>query len=253
MVPVSRILHRKHPLTMQIPRHIAIIMDGNGRWAQQQGLPRVEGHRRGADVVKRIVEKCAASEIECLTLYCLSCENWKRPAEELDALMQLLRTFLVSEREKMVREKISLRILGSRDGLPSEVLDEIDRTVAATQAATQTEKNLTLALAINYGGRQEILRAVQKLAEQVAEGDLEPRAIDAALFDATLDTAGMPDPDLLIRTAGEYRLSNYLLWQISYAEIFITERCWPEFSVELLDEALIEYSRRKRKFGAIEQ
>jgi undecaprenyl diphosphate synthase len=223
--------------------HIAIIMDGNGRWANRQGLPRYEGHRAGAERVREITDACAEHKIEQLTLYCLSSENWKRPKAELDFLMSLLREYLVNERETLMKNDIRLSVIGRRTGIPDEILAEMDRSVEMT---TQN-KGLRLCLAINYGSRGEIVDAVKKIVEKKIPGE----AIDETCISDHLDTAGMAEPDLLIRTAGELRLSNYLLWQLSYAEIWVTEKCWPEFDKMLLNQALNDFQNRKRKFGGL--
>jgi undecaprenyl diphosphate synthase len=230
-----------------MPRHIAVIMDGNGRWAQQRGLPRVEGHQRGTQSVRAIVEECCRLGIEQLTLYCLSVENWKRPQLELDFLMALLHQYLLEERAEIMEQNIRFTTIGRRDGLPDEVLREIDENIRLSRKNT----GLTLCLAINYGGRTELVDAARSLARQVQQGNLTPDKIDEPAFDAALYTAGMPDPDLLIRTAGEMRVSNFLLWQISYAELWVTERCWPEFDTETLHEALRDFARRERRFGGL--
>jgi undecaprenyl diphosphate synthase len=231
----------------QLPRHVAIIMDGNGRWAQRRGLPRIIGHRTGIKSVRAVVEEGCRLGLEQLTLYCLSVENWKRPPRELKFLMRLLRHFLVAERAELMEQNVRLTMIGRRDGLPAEVLDELDRT------AEQTSKNtgMTLALAINYGGRTEIADAARRLAADVRAGRLDPERVDEAAFESYLYTAGMPDPDLLIRTAGELRVSNYLLWQISYAEIYVTDVLWPDFRAPDLHASLMAFARRQRKFGAL--
>jgi undecaprenyl diphosphate synthase len=231
------------------PRHIAIIMDGNGRWAERQGRPRMDGHTRGADSVECIVEEAVRLGIEQLTLYCLSSENWKRPAHELDFLMQLLEQYLVEQRSQLIRQNIRFVTIGSRVGLPETALAEIDESMRLTASNT----GLRLALAINYGGRQELVAATQRIAEKVARGELAPGDITEETISDHLDTAGHPDPDLLIRTAGEMRISNFLLWQISYAELWVTDRCWPEFRVPEFHEALREYARRVRRFGGLER
>lgn len=231
----------------QLPRHIAIIMDGNGRWAQHRGLPRVFGHRRGIQSVRAVTEECRRLGVQNLTLYCLSVENWKRPQREIRFLMRLLRHFLVVERNELAAENIRLKMIGEREGLPSEVLDEMDRTAEMTRA----NSGMTLTLAVNYGGRTEIAKAARLIAEKVAKGDLRPEDVSETVFDQHLDTAGMPDPDLLIRTAGELRVSNYLLWQISYAEIWVTDVNWPDFREAHLAEALHSYAGRKRKYGGL--
>ena len=229
------------------PRHIAIIMDGNGRWAQRQGMPRIEGHRRGVATVRRITEHCARLGIEQLTLYCLSSENWRRPEAELRFLMQLLEQYMIEERSLLMRERIRLAIIGRRTAIPDTTLAELDRTVELCAA----NDGMRLCLAINYGSRGEIVDAARRLAADAAAGRLDPATIDEATFAARLDTAGMPDPDLLIRTAGEMRISNFLLWQISYAELWVTEVAWPEFTEADLDEAITAFTRRDRRFGGL--
>ncbi len=235
------------PAAVRRPRHIAIIMDGNGRWAQNRGLPRIEGHRQGVASVRRITEHCARLGVEQLTLYCLSSENWRRPAAELDFLMHLLEQYMIEERALLMRERIRIAMIGRRDGLPEATLAAMDRTVGMCAA----NDGMRLCLAINYGGRGEIVAAAQKLAEEARAGTLDPAAIDEELFAARLDTAGMPEPDLLVRTAGEMRISNFLLWQISYAELWVTEALWPDFSEAHLDEAIRAFASRERRFGGL--
>jgi undecaprenyl diphosphate synthase len=230
-----------------LPRHVAIIMDGNGRWAQQRGLPRIEGHRRGVSTVRRITEHCARRGIEQLTLYCLSSENWRRPEAELRFLMHLLEQYMIEERGLLMRERIRLAMIGRREGLPASTLAELDRTVAMCAA----NDGMRLCLAINYGARGEIADAARRLAEDAQAGRLDPATIDEQVFAARLDTAGMPDPDLLVRTAGEMRLSNFLLWQISYAELWVTDVAWPEFTEADLDAAIAAFAARDRRFGGL--
>ncbi|MDR3183616.1 MAG: di-trans,poly-cis-decaprenylcistransferase [Planctomycetaceae bacterium] len=223
--------------------HIAIIMDGNGRWANRQGLPRHEGHRAGAVKVREITEECAKRRLEQLTLYCLSSENWKRPKTELDFLMQLLKEYIVSERPTMMHHNVRLSVIGQRSGIPDDVLAEMDKSAAMTADNT----GIRLCLAINYGSRGEITEAVRKIvSEKIPAEKIDEKCVSQHLYTAT-----MPDPDLLIRTAGEMRLSNYLLWQSSYSEIWVTEKCWPEFGAPLLEEALQAYSKRTRKYGGL--
>jgi undecaprenyl diphosphate synthase len=235
------------PAADRRPRHIAIIMDGNGRWAQTRGLPRIEGHRQGVASVRRITEHCARLGVEQLTLYCLSSENWRRPAAELDFLMHLLEQYMVEERALLMRERIRIAMIGRRDGLPEATLAAMDRTVGMCAA----NDGMRLCLAINYGGRGEIVAAAQKLAEEARAGTLDPAAIDEDLFAARLDTAGMPEPDLLVRTAGEMRISNFLLWQVSYAELWVTDALWPDFTEAHLDEAIRAFASRERRFGGL--
>jgi undecaprenyl diphosphate synthase len=231
------------------PRHIAVIMDGNGRWAQSQGLPRVEGHRRGVASVRQTVEECARLGIEQLTLYCLSSENWKRPQSELDFLMHLLEQYMIEERSTIMEQNIVVRIIGRRDGIPASVLAEMDKTIEMSS----TNSGTRLCLAINYGGRGEMVDAVRRIAEEVRDGKLAPSQIDEQCLSEYLYTAGMPDPDLLIRTAGELRISNFLLWQISYAELWVTDLCWPEFREPDLHDAIRDFASRDRRFGGLNQ
>jgi undecaprenyl diphosphate synthase len=231
----------------QLPRHVAIIMDGNGRWAERRGLPRIIGHRQGIKSVRAVVEEGCRLGLEQLTLYCLSVENWKRPPRELTFLMRLLRHFLVIERRELMDQNVQLRMIGRRDGLPRDVMLEFEGT------ARQTASNdgMILCLAVNYGGRTEIGDAARRLAEDIRAGRLEPGQVDEATFASYLNTAGMSDPDLLIRTAGEMRISNFLLWQISYAELWVTPTLWPDFRGDDLLEACRAFAARERKFGGL--
>jgi undecaprenyl diphosphate synthase len=230
-----------------LPDHVAIIMDGNGRWARQRGLPRIEGHARGAHSVRTTVEECCRLGIGQLTLYCLSSENWKRPQTELDFLMLLLEKYLIEERREILDQNIRFTTIGRREGLPDNVLREIDENIRLSQDNTGT----CLCLAINYGGRTELIDAVRAVARQVRDGTLSLDAVDEAVINNALYTAGMPDPDLLIRTAGEMRVSNFLLWQISYAELWVTDLCWPDFDRATLHQALRDYAGRERRFGGL--
>jgi len=231
----------------RLPRHVAIIMDGNGRWAVERGGERVEGHLRGADVVRSTVTECCQLGIGQLTLYCFSAENWKRPAEEVAFLMLLLKQYLLDERQLLLDENIRFRIIGRREGIPDDVQAEMDESIRRTAGNT----GLTLCLAINYGSRTEIVDAVRALAERVKRGELQPADIDEEAVSEALYTAGMRDPDLLIRTAGEMRVSNYLLWQISYAELWVTPKCWPDFDAETLHDACRAFAARDRRFGGL--
>lgn len=254
--PATTTLH--HPVAQQpvtpsaaenvMPKHIAIIMDGNGRWAKRQGKERTFGHRAGARTAREIIEHCARLKLQQLTLYSFSIENWSRPAAEINELMHLYAQYLVSERDLMARNNIRFRQIGRREGLPDEVLRQIDETVARLDQNT----GMTLCLAVNYGARTEITDAVREIAREVQAGRLNPEDIEPGIIQGHLYTAGMPDPDLLIRTAGEMRLSNYLLWQISYAELYVTDVCWPEFRAADLDQAIAAYSKRQRRFGGLE-
>ena len=229
------------------PRHIAVIMDGNGRWAQRRGLPRIEGHRHGVASVRRTTEEAARLDIAQLTMYCLSSENWKRPQHELDFLMALLEQYMVEERTTLMRENVRLNVIGRRQGIPASVLREMDKTIDMSAVNT----GLQLCLAINYGGRAELLDAVQRIARQVQSGQLQPDELCETTIKEHLYTADMPDPDLLIRTAGEMRVSNFLLWQISYAEIWVTDDCWPDFRENHLHEAIRTFATRQRRFGGL--
>jgi undecaprenyl diphosphate synthase len=231
----------------RLPRHVAVIMDGNGRWAVDRGQERVFGHLRGADTVRTVTEECARLGIDQLTLYALSVENWKRPKPELDFLMALLKQYLADERPTLQRNDIRFAVIGRRDGLPADVLAEIDDCTRFTAA----HKGLRLCLAINYGGRTELVDAARALAAKAARKEIQPDAIEEPDVAAALYTAGMADPDLLIRTAGEMRVSNFLLWQISYAELWVTPTRWPDFGVETLHAALRDYAARDRRFGGL--
>lgn len=237
----------------RLPRHIAVIMDGNGRWAVRRGRDRVAGHRQGALTVRNIVTECARLRQEMggpdfLTLYSFSMENWKRPLQEVSALMEMYVEYLRNERKTMMDNNIRFRQIGRLDNLPPMVLQEMQTTLDLTRQ----NDGLTLVLALNYGSRTEIADAVRAIAEQVREGAINPDEIDEQLISDNLYTAGMPDPDLLIRTAGEMRISNYLLWQISYAELFVSPVLWPDFAVNDLHEALHSFAARNRRFGALD-
>ncbi len=231
-----------------LPRHIAIIMDGNGRWARRQGLPRLRGHEAGAKTVRDIVTHCARLKIEALTLFSFSTENWKRPSDEIEFLMGLYVQYLIAERETIMGNNVRFLHIGRRAGLPQSVLDEMDATVSMSRGNT----GLKLCLALNYGSRDEIVDAVRSIANKVRDARLSPDEIDESVISNELYTAGLPDPDLLIRTANERRISNFLLWQISYAELFISEKLWPEFTPADLDAALIDFAGRERRFGGIQ-
>lgn len=224
-------------------------MDGNGRWAIERGLTRIEGHRAGAESARAVVEECGTLGIDTLILYSFSMENWNRPVEEVDALMGLLLEYLPREREDLLANNVRFRVIGSRDGLDPEVLAAVDGLVEATARCT----GLQLVLAINYGSRQELTDATRRIAEAVQRGDLDPGDIDEDTISSNLWTAGLPDPDLLIRTAGEHRLSNYLLWQISYAELHVADCFWPEFNAQRLREAIRDFAGRNRRFGTLDQ
>jgi undecaprenyl diphosphate synthase len=238
----------------KFPRHIAVIMDGNGRWAVKRGLERVRGHQQGARTVRDVVTECARLRTEhggpdFLTLYSFSLENWKRPTDEVSFLMQMYIDYLRQERTTMMENNIRFLQIGQMENLPDPVLDE----VSITLEQTQKNNGLTLVLALNYGSRAEITDAVRAIAEEVREGRLRPEQITEATISNHLYTAGMPDPDLLVRTAGEMRISNYLLWQISYAELFVSPVLWPDFGVDDLHAAIRSFAGRSRRFGALDR
>ena len=240
--PPAEILHPD-----RIPQHVAIIMDGNGRWASAHGMSRSEGHAQGALAVRGVLEAAGELGIRYLTLFSFSSENWKRPRPEIEALMGLFVHYLAAEREALIANNIRLLQIGEREGLPEDALKELDATLDATSGCTGP----TLVLAVNYGSRNEITRAVRRIAERVQRGEIDPGEITDETIAENLDTAGIPDPDLLIRTSGESRLSNYLLWQISYAELYITPTLWPDFDRESLIEAVNDYAGRERRFGGL--
>lgn len=230
-----------------LPRHIAIIMDGNGRWAKQRGLARIEGHRQGTEAVRTVVTQCARLGIECLSLYTFSTDNWKRPRAEVDALMALYAHYLADRRPEIMENDIRVRQIGLRAGLPADVVRELE----LTESQSAQNRGLTLLTAVNYGSRAEIVDAVRALAERVAAGTLRPDEITEDRLGAELDTAGLPDPDLVIRTGGEMRLSNFLLWQVSYAEFYSTPTLWPDFGTDDLHAAIRDFARRERRYGDV--
>lgn len=230
-----------------IPRHIAIIMDGNGRWAKERGLPRTEGHRSGADTVRRVTEGCGELGVEYLTLYAFSSENWKRPKREVDALMKLLEQFLRTKTKEMQEQNIRLQAIGRLHDLPKSCQDQLHKSIETTSQ----NSGLTLILALSYGGREEIIDGVKSLLDSVEKGHLDKGMIDGDVFSKHLYTRYYPDPDLLIRTSGELRLSNFLLWQLSYTEFYITQKLWPDFGKDDLKDAIREYGRRQRRFGGV--
>lgn len=238
--------HDDIPLT-QRPRHIAIIMDGNGRWAAAKKFPRTQGHLEGVKRVEDIVVEAAKMRIEVLTLYTFSTENWNRPEFEVNMLMQTLMSVLHKKVSMLCDNNIRLGIIGRREGVPESVLNAFDEAVKRTSV----NSGMLLNLAFNYGGRREIIDAVTKIAEEVKSGNLKPSDIDEKVFGNALYTAGIPDPDLLIRTSGEQRISNFLLWQLSYAEFYFTEKYWPEFDAQEFYRALYTYSKRERRYGKV--
>jgi len=229
----------------RLPRHVAIIMDGNGRWASGRGLPRIEGHRRGKDAVRAVVESARRLGIPYLSLYAFSSENWNRPQDEVNGLMGLLRRYLVSELRKMMKNQIRLVAIGNLKKLPRDVQEALRRNMEATRHNT----GMTVVLAVSYGGREEITDAMRALAREVSRGTLDPEQICEEMVSGRLSTAGIPDPDLLIRTSGEMRISNFLLWQIAYAELYITPTLWPDFKEAEFVAALAHYQNRERRFG----
>jgi len=228
-----------------IARHVAIIMDGNGRWAAERGLPRVEGHRQGVESVRRTVEAAIELGITHLTLFSFSSENWSRPQQEIRDLFGLLRRFVRRDLAELHKNGVKIRVIGARSGLESDILRMLDDAVELTKDNTA----LNLTIAFNYGARDEIARAAQKIAEDAKQGLIDPSDVTPERFATYLDTAGLPDPDLLIRTSGELRLSNFLLWQLAYAEFVFVDVYWPDFSKELFEAAIAEYQRRNRRFG----
>ncbi len=232
-----------------LPKHLAIIMDGNGRWAQRRSLPRVEGHRKGADSVRAVVRACRRWGIPVLTLFAFSKENWNRPVDEVEALMDLLMEYLETERQEMMDRGIRLQVIGR----PEDFRQDIQAALRESVEATAGNKEMILNLALSYSGRSEILRGLSRVLEEVRAGRLDPEEICEELFSECLDTRGLPDPDLLIRTSGERRISNFFLWQMAYTEIYFTETLWPDFSEEELLEALRDYERRERRFGRISE
>jgi len=235
------------PDSQRVPRHVAIIMDGNGRWAAQRQLPRIEGHRRGTQAVEKTLEAAVEAGVEYLTLYAFSVENWSRPGMEVQALMMLLIETLKHYEKKLMEQQIRLRAIGRLQDLPEDVLRQLKKTEEATAGNTR----MTLLLALSYGSRVELTEAIRDLAERARAGELDPASIDEKMISGHLYTAGIPDPDLLIRTSGEMRLSNFLLWQLSYTEIYVTPVFWPDFGREDFFKAVAEYSNRHRRFGGV--
>ena len=231
--------------TADVPRHVAIIMDGNGRWAARKGLPRVAGHREGAEAVRRTLKAAVEAGVECLTLYAFSSENWRRSEEEVTDLKGLMRFYLERELDELAREGVRLKFIGD----PSAFGEELWKRLQLASARTAQNERLTLVVALNYGSQQELVRAAQILAAKVRDGGLEPDAIDEAAFENALQTADLPPLDLLIRTSGEVRLSNFLLWQAAYAELVFMDLLWPDFDKLALGEALTQYAQRQRRFG----
>ena len=226
--------------------HVAIVMDGNGRWAKRRGLPRLAGHKRGVETVRRIVEACPDLGVKYLTLFAFSTENWKRSDEEVSGLMQLFRNYMAREAERLIGSDVRLRFIGNREGLPDDILRMMDDLEGRTKDRTKFGLNI----ALNHGGRDEMTRVARRIALKVQSGEIAPEAITQEVMDAHLDTAGIPDPDLVIRTSGEYRISNFLLWQAAYAEYEFVDALWPDFTPEMLGEILGRFGTRERRFGA---
>jgi undecaprenyl diphosphate synthase len=231
------------------PAHVAIIMDGNGRWAERRGLPRTEGHRRGADAARRVVRAAAERGIGVLTLHCFSTHNWARPRAEVAALMALLRDFLVGERAELVRSGVRVRAIGELSRLPAPVREALE----SLRAETATGRRLTLCLALSHGGRASLIEAARTLAAAALAGTIDPSRLDSPSFAAALPTAGLPDVDLVIRTSGEQRLSDFLPWETAHAELYFTDVCWPDFDAAALDRALAWFAGRQRRYGRTER
>ena len=230
-----------------IPRHIAIIMDGNGRWAKSRGLPRIKGHERGADAVRECVEGCGELKVEFLTLYAFSAENWQRPKTEIMALMHLLEKFLKEKTPELLEKNVRLQAIGRLTDLPASCQKQLHKSIEATARNT----GLTLILALSYGARLEIIDGIKSLLRQIEEGHIDKAMIDVEMFSKHLYTRYYPDPDLLIRTSGEMRLSNFLLWQLSYTEMYVTPKLWPDFTKQDLLAAVEEYGQRQRRYGGV--
>jgi undecaprenyl diphosphate synthase len=233
------------PQTQIVPRHVAIIMDGNGRWARQRNRPRTFGHSEGVEALRRTVEAAGEAGVEYLTVFGFSTENWRRPIEEVNALFDLLRLYVARDLDKLVREGVRVRVIGARDGLQRDIAAIIDDA----EARTRHNSKLNLTIAFNYGGQDEIARAARRVAEDVAAGKLNAADIDAKLFETYLDTDDLPPPDVLVRTSGEFRLSNFMLWQSAYAELVFLDVLWPDFGKDALAQAIDVYRRRERRYG----
>ncbi len=234
---------------MNIPQHVAIILDGNGRWAKAKGMPRNYGHMEGAKTVEKICEEAWKMGIKYLTVYAFSTENWKRPQEEVDALMKLLRNYMKTCLKTAAKNDMVVRVIGDKTGLA----DDIRESIEELEKASANNGGLNFQIAINYGSRDEIVRSVRKVMEDVKAGKIEPEQMDEAMFDSYLDTAGIPSPDLLIRTSGEQRLSNFLMWQLAYTEFYFTDVPWPAFTKEDLEKAIEKYNSRDRRFGGVKE
>lgn len=236
-------------LTNKIPRHVAIIMDGNGRWAESRGLDRIHGHIQGVESVRAVLKAAIRHGVEFLTIYAFSTENWGRPREEVDKLMELLCKSILEESEELAAEGVRMKFIGNLEALPAEVR----KTIRENRSEPGTENKVTLVIAVNYSSRWELTEMARKLAQEACKGEIRLEEITAETVSAHLATAGIPDPDLLIRTSGELRLSNFMLWQLSYSELYFTETLWPDFGEEDFDRAMEEYSRRSRRYGLIKK
>ena len=234
---------------MKIPAHIAIILDGNGRWAKAKGMPRNYGHAQGSKNVERICEEAYRMGVKYLTVYAFSTETWNRPKDEVDALMKLLRNYMKTCLKTAAKNDMKVRVIGDKTGLDEDIRNRI----AELEEATKDNGGLNFQIALNYGSRDEIVRAVRKVSEDVKEGKVKPEDIDEKMFETYLDTHGIPDPDLMIRTSGELRLSNYLLWQLAYTEFYFTDIPWPDFTKEELSKAIEQYNRRDRRYGGVKE
>ena len=234
---------------MKIPAHIAIILDGNGRWAKAKGMPRNYGHAQGSKNVERICEEAYRMGVKYLTVYAFSTENWNRPKDEVDALMKLLRNYMKTCLKTAAKNDMKVRVIGDMTGLDEDIRNRI----AELEEATKDNGGLNFQIALNYGSRDEIVRAVRRVSEDVKEGKVKPEDIDEKMFETYLDTHGIPDPDLMIRTSGELRLSNYLLWQLAYTEFYFTDIPWPDFTKEELSKAIEQYNRRDRRYGGVKE
>lgn len=234
---------------MKIPAHIAIILDGNGRWAKAKGMPRNYGHAQGSKNVERICEEAYRIGVKYLTVYAFSTENWNRPKDEVDALMKLLRNYMKTCLKTAAKNDMKVRVIGDKTGLDEDIRNRI----AELEEATKDNGGLNFQIALNYGSRDEIVRAVRRVSEDVKEGKVKPEDIDEKMFETYLDTHGIPDPDLMIRTSGELRLSNYLLWQLAYTEFYFTDIPWPDFTKEELSKAIEQYNRRDRRYGGVKE
>lgn len=243
----KQIAQEEIDLSGKIPEHVAIIMDGNGRWANQRNLPRVAGHRAGMKTVKEVVKAADEMGVRYMTMYAFSTENWKRPRDEVDFLMKLPQEFLSTELDELIERDVKIRMLGSKDELPSHTL----RALLEAEEKTRDNQGLQLNFALNYGGRDEIVKAFAMIAEQVKAGALDPKQLDEEVISRYLYTSEIPDPDLLIRTSGEIRLSNFMLWQLAYTEMWFTDVLWPDFTREHFYQAIVEYQGRARRYGAV--